>query len=769
MVDVYGGKMTASNAVVCNFRYGDLAGVNPTELAIVSKLLPTLLKISRTELLYSNTNATKLMWNFAISVLQNFNSIYGTTSIVLDLLELLKEMWFGMKAANKLEDVLQQKYSKIFEILLYISNLDVFCKSCAYVSHEIVIEMLWIVTDYGKYDEVLSRILDNFKTLGALAEFHAVAEVILAKFPIETKTFELCTLWVMDDFTKILKNSLIIEDRQILGTLIRNTVTLINEADELIEQNPMYKSELLAFLRELLPLVDRLIILTSEPAARHLLAHVLISFIKQQFGIDDISIKVAVKDLPDNIKEWPRVTCETFFYLCHLLMFTKRMLWSTAEICDATSRLIYSKKYTNVLNVRVLKSLFYVYPFLLLDSEKIEKKRLLGDDLLYSVLPNIAPRIDQILSNCPLQLIWILFKASREVKKNTIKFWLNQDNASNTITQLEDALLAAKSENLLVEILFDDPNDPLATLVIKEIQNLQPRTSFQEIPHLISRVSGNIAIVSLLLKLGTLELHQNHSNALELFSSLYDILRKRQLDEKTLTNLCKIAANLLSVLKKDRDFMHRMNTYEFWIRYLISCLVNAGDELTKAILELLTKILKYQERPVTPHNQVKIDLTPLLCRDIFIVKLTIEFLREVLGVSDLVVLKESSILTSFSKLCSLACNPSLSSVVYDTLKVLLNQHPHDLVYTPALGMLIEDICHYSNRKNHSLEGLKFFRFWIKCIFKDYFHVCGYLPDKGFLKMYLRRTKGLFKMNGYEEKIEMMFARVRNVEEGLLGR
>ncbi|XP_066138272.1 uncharacterized protein [Euwallacea fornicatus] len=573
----------------------------------------------------------------------------------------------------------------------------------------------------------------------------------------------------MDDFMKILKRSLIIEDRQSLGTVIRNTVTLINEADELIEKNPMYESELLAFFRELLPLIDRLIILASEPAARHLLAHVLISFIKQQFGVDDLSIKVAVKDLPDDIKEWPHVTCETFFYLCHLLMFTKRMLWSTAEICDATSRLIYSKKYTNVLNVRVLKSLFYIYPFLLLDSVKIEKKRLLGDDLLYSVLPNIAPRIDQILSGCPRQLIWILFKASREVKKTAIKFWLNQDITSNAMTQLEDALLAAKCENLLVEILFDDPNDPLVTLVIKEIQNLQPRTSFQEIPQLISRVSANIAIVSVLLKLGTLELHQNHSNALELFRIFYDILSKRQLDEETLTNLCKMAANLFSVLKKDRDFMHRMGTYEFWIRYPISCLLNAGDELTKAILELLTKILKYQERPVTPHNQVKIDLTPFLCRDIFIVKLTIEFLREVLSNSDLIVLKEGSILTSFSKLCSLACAPSLRSAVYEILRALLNQHPHDLVYSPALGMLIEDICHYSNRKNHCLEGLKFFRFWIKCIFKNYFHVCCYLPDKGFLKMYLRRTKGLFKMNGYEEKIDMIFARVRDVEEGFSGR
>lgn len=131
---------------------------------------------------------------------------------------------------------------------------------------------------------------------------------------------------------------------------------------------------------------------------------------------------------------------------------------------------------------------------------------------------------------------------------------------------------------------------------IELIRSLHNKAIIKQIPVLISKYSSNLEIVGTLIQVCCHDVPHDTSIAINIFNIIGQILRMNPKDDD-LANVCHYAGNLLTALKSDKDVIHSICTNLFWIRYLISRLNGNNEILIAAILELFTKMFKYQVIP----------------------------------------------------------------------------------------------------------------------------------------------------------------------------
>lgn len=129
------------------------------------------------------------------------------------------------------------------------------------------------------------------------------------------------------------------------------------------------------------------------------------------------------------------------------------------------------------------------------------------------------------------------------------------------------------------------------------IQSLHNTAIIKQIPTLISKFSSNLEIVGTLIQACCHDVPQDKSIAINIFNIICQKILKMNPNDDVLTNVCHYAGNLVTAFKSDKDFIHSICTNQFWIRYPISRLNGNNEILIAAILEVFTKMFKYQVIP----------------------------------------------------------------------------------------------------------------------------------------------------------------------------
>ncbi|KAL1512936.1 hypothetical protein ABEB36_002435 [Hypothenemus hampei] len=742
-LDLIGSQVQQNNSFVEEFPYNELPNVSPLDHEHIRKILPYLLQISQNPSFYTNFKAVKLTANFIIKTLYEFDNTF-LKDVFVGLLQLLKQIFLSVTSTKQLTGIFSN-LKQILDILFYVSDFDSFCNFCANICQPILERIInSIIKNYDSFDQTLYSILQNYKNVEAFRELTSLAELVVLRFPSSTQIHLFCAEFLMENCLLLLRNwNKNNDDLPYLNEVLTGVLNYLLHPT----QNPM-TDVLKKFLKYLMPMTPKLIYLcgheTIELVSKKLLAWFLHMFIAEHGGNSHEMLTTiqGLHHLPSDYRNWPKSISETFFWLCYLLYYHHSYVWRGDEICSAISSLIYSKKSQHALNTHILKAVLYIFPICIQDVKKVWKARYIGQDLLGSLLPTFTSFLGKIISFSEPQLLWILCKGSDDLKIEVIKVCMKKINDEN-IQVLENVLAASKSEGILIKILLREEKfkTPISPTLLQIIQRLQNRMSFKNIPLLISKFCGNVDIVCTLLRTGCNEVPQDFQVSLSLLSSLNIIIHTNP-NEETLTNLCFITEKIFDILKSDKNILDWFIADQFWMRYLIMRLNGGNEKLMISILMLLTKILTNQTEETEISKGIFIDVSPFLTGSPQLIVSTIRFIKQILRLKNsLITLKIDSVRPTFSKLCHLTDKFYAIEEVFYCLRKLLRHYP-DLTYLPHVGMIVEEKCHYSNRRKYGREYLEYLLIWITLIFKNPDKNLCYLPPYVILVKYIQQSIAL---------------------------
>ncbi|XP_050294821.1 uncharacterized protein LOC126734995 isoform X2 [Anthonomus grandis grandis] len=744
------------NSMILNFPYSELAVISSFQIKDIRQCLPILLEISQIESFYANTKAVRYTLNFATSMISDFNNI-NDSDLLAGLLMLLDKLLRGLTECNITDDI-YPNVKALIELLLCVSDLEIFSNYFASMCKPIILKLLTSKSyDFDEIDVLLAEILENFKNVQADKEVHYISDYILQTFPLESVAFNASAVWLLEDSTKILRNvqTKHIGDEAAVRLVIKNMYTIFMKVGSSVRfhsQVTKYQKIITKLKMNLMDLTPKLIVLCCTynigPDARLLLDLVLHDFLNRQ-GVmaRDIELITSreINKFPNDIQSWPLKCSKTFFWICHMLYYNQRVVWSTKQIAIAIRRLIYTKIHRKAICVPVLKSVCYIFPLLLKGTpqQRVRKLLNLGADLL-NFLSIFRPLLDKILSLSKSQLVWILSLAPPNIKIGCVRFWLSKCT-ENHLSDLQEAVISTHSEKYLITAALSAKNLNISNLkrLIGSIKNLNSQAVYNELPSLIVRHLDNPEAVKILVHTCSRGVPSNLNLAIKLYEHIKMSLILYQTEEILLTS-CYYISNMLNFYKNDENLKMLVCSDIFWFRFPISKIQKGKEELVKAILKLLNTIVKNQPKRSCINEVVQLKFSNLLNKSEDIIEESLIFMQQLSKVRSPITLDGDDVLQILESLHDLADNPLFASMVYKSLIALLKLNFH-IINCPLLAMLIEERCYYLEYKRRNrCEYVKLVLLWIKVMrLNPNKELCN-LPQSYVLYSFITRAMELSK-------------------------
>ncbi|CAG9762011.1 unnamed protein product [Ceutorhynchus assimilis] len=765
--------------LVHHFPYKELQSIVVRDIQQMRQTLDFLLKITAADIFYTNAISMKLTLDFACQSLSSYGETFPK-DVYHNLLIVFKNIIMRLSATGNLYELFPDL--DVFSICKFVSEFKLFCPACANYCVSIMLSAPLLVASrykssfdhYSSLDKIIIEILKNFRSIPAINEVNTVSGFILLKFPLESPALQTCANWLLEDSTDVLKN-LQIEEINIdhpIALCIRNMFTFFMRVRGSLKASIELKKfqdlvdKFLNILFEAAPQLIKICCVECVASnARELLAVVLQEFLSEQ-GILSEEIEKTTKEeinqYSTNINEWATTFTKTFFWLCHLLYYNKRFVWSTTEIAEAISRFIYNKKYMKFMNVRILKSICYIYPILLKGPKQGRKLFIIGNDLMI-VASNCIPLFIRVLSLSKWQLFWFLYKGPYIIKKITLKFWIDRVTEKK-IPILKQIIIDTKSESVLLDLFITALKTKSATIgrIAQILQSLHNMKLFKQIQDLIPKFRNNSEAVVALIQASCVDIPvEDKALAAKIFISICHTMDINPSNE-VFINICKYAVNVLKVLKNEDTMIDSFCKNQFLLRTVISRLEVKNDMVNLAVLKFLTTLIKYQKSVCYLPENIVVDVKHLLTGTSEVVGATIAFVTQLLSGKLSINLKHENVPLILYVLYDLT-NGDLSDEAYDCYFQILKSYQvssSDVINAPVLGMLIDERCHFSNRQRQSATFLKFVLYWIKRMRLNSNKSICYLPKECTLVSFIERSSVLSESRAlrYKHYISEIYAK-----------
>ncbi|XP_030763485.1 uncharacterized protein LOC115888057 [Sitophilus oryzae] len=746
-------KVTDETEVVTKFPYDDLLNLGRVDLNNINRCLLVLLEISKSELFYENLKNVSTTVEFALSHLAVFDDMFQK-EIFVHFLTLLSRIISKLASENKLNQILKN-VDKIFEIMFYVSDLNIFCDFCVKISEPIFLETLKITkTVKESMEKPIVGILENFKRSSASNEFSIICDTILQRFPLDCNAFYLCSYWLMEDSLIILKSLNLkeesIESQNKIVILLRTIHTFytkvvrngISHAFKLEKVFREFFNELKTLTATFLHLCRYQI---TEKEAKTILIIIILEFLTQESNISykiENQVREEVQNFDRDVRYWWRKFSHSFFFICHLLYANNRVFWPAGEIFQAMVRLIYTKKYKKTITICLLKSICYIYPLVYIYAPT-PRRGLLGDDLLNIILPDYVGFLERIFTLTTAQLLWFLDRASDKFKKLIVTYWLKNSITEEGLDFLKKNMISSGSVNILIDVMVGCENSDVMKRTLELVNAIQTPSLVRSLYDIAPKFIHDQNIFPFLITALSRHDPPNKSTSLVLLKALGTLLISLE-DEQTSITVCRFARSLMEGHKSEKCEVQFLCNDVVLIRVLISRAGRVGEDLVVEILRFLRKILKYQAMVIVNSN----DTTPLkisifLKKSKYVAEKALDLLCEIINHSGVIVIDHEDVLNILYSLFDLSEEASLSAKCHLCVTGLIKLYPALLDY-PTMSTYIEDICFYSTRKKHSAVTLKLILIWIKFTASDRNRISLILPKEEILRNYFLRYNSLNK-------------------------
>ncbi|XP_045471562.1 uncharacterized protein LOC123678533 [Harmonia axyridis] len=405
---------------------------------------------------------------------------------------------------------------------------------------------------------------------------------------IDEKTIHRILRWIFtESVSYIMKKSISLEKKESILTLILDLSSADNSLIK--ERYSSYTNEFRGLWLQFMKISDTLWLLCKSKHPMACIAQEIFNLTVLQFLIDEEMLNCkeddVIKDMRlfhiDSNQDLPE---KYFFFICHMQGKYCRIIWSPEIVLDGMDDWFYNKNAE--IDLPVLKSMLFLYPRLATPLIKTEYIAL-GCDLL-RFLP-INYYLPKILTFCQIQLVWILKMGPKALKKETLKYWINEAQFHKI---LKNAITVCKAENMLLNLIIGDFDMETGRIASKFLRKMDNQNLSKEIARMLPFVSKEPSVFSCLLlaKPGIPERIEERLLLLQLLSIIIPSLS----DDMVLLAACMYSNDLLENMKREPKCLLAFTAYTSTIKFLLYASYRTEEDVSKEILFLFRNLMSIQ-------------------------------------------------------------------------------------------------------------------------------------------------------------------------------
>ncbi|KAJ8926726.1 hypothetical protein NQ314_020843, partial [Rhamnusium bicolor] len=420
--------------------------------------------------------------------------------------------------------------------------------------------------------------------------------------------------------------------------------------------------------------------------------------------------------------------------------FIQKLIWSSSEILDSMSSLIYSYNRFSI-DLLLLKSLCYIYPVIMVDCLN-KTTLLLGDELLI-ILMKFPHGLSKVYTHHLAQLVWVLKRGDYTLKKHVVCQWLKRDEESEL---LEKAILQCNVANILLDIIVDCKADELARdKAIEMTHRIKDDVLSKNIAMMIPTMLRYENVLHRLI-LSNPGMPDNTELAIKICEFMSMVLFLI-VDENVLKAACGYCKYLITNLKKENDIVILFCQDMQNIKFLVIKVKYVNDETAAEILRLLKVLILVQKRNHnTIEEKVEVDLSECLVGSPNKVEKCLDLLQIIVTSKDVFIrLDESKIHNIFLNLFQLSKEPTFSGRSFICMTEILKRNG-SLAYAYSTNLFIEIQCSLSVDEKSGPEFVMFLEAWMKILKNNVNENMYYVPNKLTIANYIQRAGFICQKN-----------------------
>ncbi|KAG5897459.1 hypothetical protein JTB14_002720 [Gonioctena quinquepunctata] len=739
------------------YPFKDMININIMNSELLKAQCTFLMKLSNKTIFYEVKQIAHII-EFILSILPLLEKANLGNSLY-NYLELLKKIIHRTNTNDLLRKLVQRERERILEVLTQTTKQNIFER--AHVSHctEILIDlismsgMLPLTTSRN-----LAEIAEIFKGLKVVHELAVLSNIVLKKFSISTEVFNVCIIWLLmygpsflnERLEEITLKELMMAMNEFFAKYSKIKITKKHQNSDIVNSLHNFVESASHICHKIL-LFSEKVELRDE--SRKLFSIILSECNSEQWDVD----MKTLKELPDDIWEWPKFGTPAFFHICSFLCRYSRPIWPSSEVLQSISNFILSYERFQ-LNSSTLKSICFIYAFMMLDST-CNRGALLGKDLLI-MIPRRFYESAEIYTFHVAQLCWILKCADGALGKDALCHWLKY---GEDMELLKRCVVACNSGMVLLNIILDRHVDEDVTdRVIQLINSMQDRSLSIKITTMICGFYTDSKLLRRLM-LSNPGIPEDKDWASKICVFMACLLPTIE-DETVFAAACAYSKNLVVFLKAEPNILNIFCNDIRNIEFLLLKVKMVKDETAIEVLGLLKVLVLVQKRNHTIlENEVITDLGPSLLGTSDKIEKCLDLLHLVISKDLFIRLSPTKVQGLFLKLFDLYKKPELTVKCLVCMTGILNKNKW-LAFMSSTNLFLEVNCSLEVDECSWQEFVVFLRCWLKILKNFSGRQTMYVAHSRIVGGYLRRVPSL-----PQTRINRLLKILQNLEKSTTAR